>query len=485
MNILLNLDNFNENFIKPYLKDYINRKMKVLIVPFSFHEDYIKTPEEWNNEFKFQRGKAYKKLVEPFLDYGIVEDNINFLNYFLDNRETAKIKLNNSDIIYFQGGYPDKLMKRLEQFNIVDDIRNFKGIIMGASAGAMVQFKEYHLTPDDDYYEYNYYNGLGFIDDFEIEVHYRNTLEQRESMRRYFSERRKKIYAVGNEGAIVYNKGTVKTFGDVTLYNNTLELENIKIIVGEKTYLRDLNHDDINTIWKISNEIEENINRIYFPTIDSIENVVNREGTISNSFGIMDIKTDEFVGYIVIKKREYKTLDIHLNIFEKYEDYGFATDAGHILLDYIFKNHDIRRVETSINYIDDKINKLLFSLGFKQEACFKSKVFKGDNYLDEHIYTVLKEEYMEISKNRNIKYDFKDIVEAIEKGYDVEIIYNFHKYIIGWDMSGNLLFVDKNSGNYFIYNDLEQLISSVEIEGNNIYDLIDRKKISSIELKKV
>ena len=91
MNILLNLDNFNEDFIKPYLKDYINRKMKVLIVPFSFHEDYIKTPEEWNNEFKYQKGKAYNKLVDPFLDYGIVEDNIVFLNYFLDNRDTAKI----------------------------------------------------------------------------------------------------------------------------------------------------------------------------------------------------------------------------------------------------------------------------------------------------------------------------------------------------------------------------------------------------------
>ena len=483
MNVLLNLDNFNEDFIKPYLKDYINRKMRVLIIPFSFHEDYIKTPEDWNSEFSNQRGEAYEKLVAPFLDYGIIEDNIVFLNYFLDNRDTARIKIKNSDIIYFQGGYPDKLMKRLEQFNIIEELQDYKGVVMGASAGAMIQFREYHLTPDDDYYEYDYYNGLGYIDDFEIEVHYRNILEQRNSMRRYFSERKKKIYAVGNEGAIVLNNGKIKTFGDVTLYNNTLELENIKIITGEKTYLRDLNQDDINTIWESSNEIKESINRIYFPTIESIEDMVNRKDIITNSFGIMDMKTDEFVGYIVIKKREYETFDIHLNIFVKYEDYGFATDAGHVLLDYIFGNHDIRRVETSINYVDDKINKLLFSLGFKQEACFKSKVLKGNTYFDEFIYTVLKEEYMEISKNRNIGYDFGDMVKAIENGHDIELIYNFHKYIIGWDMSRNLLFVDKNSGNYFIYNDLEQLISSVEIEGNNIYDLIENKMITDIEIK--
>lgn len=482
MNILLNLDNFHEDFIKFYLKDYINRKMSVLIIPFSFHEDYIKTPKEWDREYKFQKGEAYNKLTTPFLNYGIFEENIKWLNYFLDNRETAKRKIDSADIIYFQGGYPDKLMKRLKEFDIVDTIKNYKGIIMGASAGAMIQFKEYHLTPDDDYYEYGYYEGLGFIDDFEIEVHYRNTYEQRESMRRYFADRKKKIYSVGNEGAIVYLNGEIKTFGDVQLYNNLEELNNIKVVEGDNIYLRDLNDDDIETIWDSRMEIENNINRLFISDISQVEAMVREENNKNKFFAIMDKKTNTQVGYLYFKEKEYVTARIFINIFSEYEGNGFGTEAGHILLDYIFSTSNARRVEISINYLDEKTNNLLNNLGFNKEAHFKSKVYKIDEFLDELVYTVFKDDFYEITKDLRTNYNFDEFYNALENGHKIEIIYNHHKYSIFWDYMGHLVFCDESADNYFVYESFDQLISSVEIQGHNLYDLIENHLADSMNI---
>ncbi|EPZ54469.1 peptidase S51 family protein [[Clostridium] sordellii ATCC 9714] len=68
------------------------------------------------------------------------------------------------------------MMDRLKEFKIIEDIENYKGIVMGSSAGAMVQVAQYHITPDKDYDTFSYNEGLNMITDFDIEVHYKKHL---------------------------------------------------------------------------------------------------------------------------------------------------------------------------------------------------------------------------------------------------------------------------------------------------------------------
>jgi hypothetical protein len=150
VNMLFSLYNFHESWAKHLVSKYISSNDKVLIIPFSF-DDNICDDNGWCNAYSKNNGRYYESIIAPFLNYGIKEENINWINYFKDTTENSKIKIKNSNIIFFTGGLPDKMMIRLKEFNLIDDIENFKGVIIGSSAGAMIQISEYHITPDEDY----------------------------------------------------------------------------------------------------------------------------------------------------------------------------------------------------------------------------------------------------------------------------------------------------------------------------------------------
>ena len=100
----------------------------------------------------------------------------------------------------------------------MEPIQRFPGIVMGCSAGAMMQMTEYHITPDEDYDTYGYYSGLGLLEGFEPEVHYAASEVQTESIRRYLRERGKPVYAMTNQGGLVVQNGIITTMGQVTRF---------------------------------------------------------------------------------------------------------------------------------------------------------------------------------------------------------------------------------------------------------------------------
>ncbi|OOM78840.1 Type 1 glutamine amidotransferase-like domain-containing protein [Clostridium sp. BL-8] len=217
VNMLFSLYNFHESWAKDLVSKYINSNDKVLIVPFSF-DDNICDDNGWCNAYSKNNGRYYESIIAPFLNYGIKEENINWINYFKDTTENAKIKIKNSNIIFFTGGLPDEMMIRLKEFNLIDDIENFKGVIIGSSAGAMIQISEYHITPDEDYNIFTYNTGLNFIKDFDIEVHYEEAEIQNKYINKVLREKREKVYAITNTGGIIVDNekivllGKVKTF---------------------------------------------------------------------------------------------------------------------------------------------------------------------------------------------------------------------------------------------------------------------------------
>ncbi len=96
---------------------------------------------------------------------------------------------------------------------------NYNGIVMGYSTGAVIQLKEYHLTPDD-YSEFAYYNGLPYLNDFYIEIHYEGTDLQNQSIRKVISERQKNLYAIFHDrGAIIVDNGITRLIGKVKTFH--------------------------------------------------------------------------------------------------------------------------------------------------------------------------------------------------------------------------------------------------------------------------
>lgn len=218
VNMLFSLYNFHESWAKDIVSKYIKSNDKVLIIPFSFGEK-IGSDNEWQDAYSKNNGKYYESVVTPFLSYGIKEENINWINYFKDTKENAKNKIRNSNIIFFTGGFPDKMMLRLMEFKFIDDIENFAGVIIGSSAGAMIQISEFHITPDKDYSIFTYNTGLNFIKDFDIEVHYEGTEIQNKSIYKVLEEKRKKVYAITNTGGIIIDNEKITLIGDTKTFN--------------------------------------------------------------------------------------------------------------------------------------------------------------------------------------------------------------------------------------------------------------------------
>ena len=95
------------------------------------------------------------------------------------------------------------------------------GIVMGYSAGALIQLSEYHLSPDHDYPVFAYYNGLPYLGGFCLEVHYEGRDVQKEAIERVIKERGMPVYATSlMKGAIVVDNGKIQALGDVFVFGD-------------------------------------------------------------------------------------------------------------------------------------------------------------------------------------------------------------------------------------------------------------------------
>ncbi len=219
INILLEGYNIDAPYLYDELKQILLPHYTVAVVAFSFRDDRFRDPTDWNALYGVG-GFYYNGIVDSFGSYGIPEDHITFLNYFSDTKETARKKVENADILYFLGGLPDRMMERIEAFELQDVLAAYDGIVMGYSAGAVIQLAEYHLSPDEDYPAFAYYRGLPYLDGFYHEVHYNGTLEQDRSIQKVLAERKKPVYATElMAGAILVQNGEIKLLGNVKIFN--------------------------------------------------------------------------------------------------------------------------------------------------------------------------------------------------------------------------------------------------------------------------
>lgn len=219
-NILLEGYDISSPWLFDSLKAYIKPFHKVVILALAFRDTRVKNLDDWNALYEKNQGCYYPGITGSLADYGIPESQIEFINYYTDTPETANQKIRNADILYFPGGLPDRMMERIREMRIYDSILHHEGIILGYSAGSVIQLREYHLSPDKDYPSFAYYGGFPFIDSFYLEVHYEGTPEQLASIKRILSERQKPVFATHfMNGAIIVDSGKIHLIGSVSKFD--------------------------------------------------------------------------------------------------------------------------------------------------------------------------------------------------------------------------------------------------------------------------
>lgn len=213
INVLLNVYEFDAPWARDVLGGVLKQGMKACVLTMS-HGREIPDGAGWDRAYGWG-GFIRRDLERAFGAYGIQETDISFVSWFHDTAQTAARKLDEADVLFLTGGLPDVFFERMQAMKLVERLQQFPGVVMGASAGAMVQFLEYHITPDEDYDAYCYHQGLGLLDGFELEVHFADTPVQRECMARYQKERGKPLWAMCNDGGLLVRNGEITPMGRV------------------------------------------------------------------------------------------------------------------------------------------------------------------------------------------------------------------------------------------------------------------------------
>lgn len=222
-NILLSNYEKGITLVEKQLKSIINRNYKAVIISWAFPTeiDYETFNKEWFNK----NGRRYKKYVDSLVKLGISEKNISILNCY-DKTNLPKFKeiIDNSQLLLITGGNPEMLYSKVvQETELLYNIKHYKGIILGFSAGADLQLKRYFITAKNNYYKYfAFYDGFGNLDDpFYLDVHSVNNALYLKKLQKIANDKAKTVYAIFDDGALIYNRQTnsLEIFGNVKTFN--------------------------------------------------------------------------------------------------------------------------------------------------------------------------------------------------------------------------------------------------------------------------
>jgi len=207
-NILLSRAILNQPYIYEQAKNYVKSTDRVVVLAFSFFPKDYPNQESYDLDFE-KGGEYYLKIVNSFVPYGIPEEHIEWVHYFKNDHDSAVKKLKKANIIYFPGGAPDLMMKRIQEFDLITTLESHKGVFIGSSAGAMIQVKNYHIAKDFDYDHFSYEEGLNLISGLSIEVHYRRKKVQRRAIKKVWRAYRHDVYGIPDDGMIIIDQDQV------------------------------------------------------------------------------------------------------------------------------------------------------------------------------------------------------------------------------------------------------------------------------------
>lgn len=115
-------------------------------------------------------------------DESLTRNGITFENSYIikpdTNPELAKKWIDESSFLMLMGGDPFDQKEMCENLGIIDNIKNYKGIMMGFSAGAMLMSKYMIITPcSEEYPDFHIEEGLNF-DNISIYPHNNTSSEE-------------------------------------------------------------------------------------------------------------------------------------------------------------------------------------------------------------------------------------------------------------------------------------------------------------------
>ncbi len=146
INILLSDFSINNDNTYEELKEYIKPMSRVLYLPYA-NWNYLQDEKHFERLFGYNEGREFLDVVNKLHTYGVQKEDIwvispkDSLGFILEKMERA-------DVIILSGGDPNQIMEHMpfEVYEMLDE----KEVIIGISAGSMVQCAIYYMYKDHE-----------------------------------------------------------------------------------------------------------------------------------------------------------------------------------------------------------------------------------------------------------------------------------------------------------------------------------------------
>ena len=95
---------------------------------------------------------------------------------------------------------------------------------------------------------------------------------------------------------------------------------------------------------------------------------------------------------------ENKQVEIGYTLNPKFQNKGYAAEALHEIIDYLFTSLNKHRITASVDPMNERSIHLIEKLGFRREAHFKKSLFFHGEWVDDLVYALLAEDWRGIYK---------------------------------------------------------------------------------------
>ncbi|MCD4791515.1 MAG: GNAT family N-acetyltransferase [Bacteroidales bacterium] len=182
-------------------------------------------------------------------------------------------------------------------------------------------------------------------------------------------------------------------------------MENRTELKTERLILRPVEEKDAKAMFKyrsdsITNQYQGWIPKTINDVFDFVKNKVSSTIDLIDTwyqFVIIKKENNELIGDIGIHflDTDNKQAEIGCTLDKTYQGKGYATEALKETLDYLFNKLNKRRIIGSIDPRNIKSTGLVERLGFRKEAHFKESILINGEWIDDLVYAILKDEWIE------------------------------------------------------------------------------------------
>jgi RimJ/RimL family protein N-acetyltransferase len=184
--------------------------------------------------------------------------------------------------------------------------------------------------------------------------------------------------------------------------------ESIRLLRGNKVYLRPLEVEDAEFLYRISNndiEMRRLTGTENSFTKEQIEGYIQRQWQDDSRacFGIVRQENNQLLGEVVINdiNKNNRSANFRIAITDEYTGQGYGTEAIQLMLGYGFGILDLHRIELNVYTINKRAVHVYEKVGFKREGIKRHHWYYNHQYYDSVIMSILEDEYKALNGTLN------------------------------------------------------------------------------------